>query len=44
MKSNFLVVGFGVQGQKRAKLLASNGNVVTVDPHVDGADYRSIAI
>lgn len=36
-----IVVGLGVQGQKR-KLVAGSDVVATVDPHLDGVDYKSI--
>jgi len=38
----FLVAGLGVQGRKRLAICGQEA-AVTVDPHVDEADYRDIA-
>ena len=37
----FLIVGLGVQGKKRKKIITQN-NVITVDPFNSDADYKNI--
>ena len=38
---NFLIVGYGVQGKKRAKLLKRK-NYITVDKHQQNVDFKNI--
>ena len=40
---NTLIIGLGIQGNKRKKVLNKMGvNVVTVDPYNDKANYKSV--